>query len=410
VRYMEAFLEYIREQGYDDVRPLVAFSGTVKDPNTGFEFTEPGMNTDVVTGQPISEKQLASRFNSPDYQVLLVANKYQTGFDQPLLLAMYVDKRLDGVQAVQTLSRLNRKIPGKETPFVIDFANKSEDIYKAFKPYFDSTSLQEESDPAALERLKHELDAAQVYFWEEVVGFSNIFYKQAYQQRSSDHAAMQGFLQPSVDRFVKLDSEDKQTEFKDKLKGYVNVYSFLSQILPYADPDLERLYSFGRALLPHLPRDQDPLLHFTDEVALEYYRLRRSQAGSIDLTDGEADGVRSPTAVGTSQAKEPETPLSEVIVALNKKFATDFTEADRLFFEQIREMATSDKQIQQTALANPLDRFQLGIRKLLEEMMVARMAKNDKIVTRYMDDAEFQNTAFPLLARSIFEAIHKDKG
>jgi type I restriction enzyme R subunit len=408
VRYMEAFLEYITEQGYQDIRPLVAFSGTVKDPDSGLEFTEPSMNKDVITGQPIGEKQLPGRFNSPDFQVLLVANKYQTGFDQPLLLAMYVDKRLDGVQAVQTLSRLNRKIPGKETPFVLDFANKSEDIYKAFKPYFDSTSLQEESDPEALERLKHDLDAAQVYHWNEVEGFANVFYKQAFQQRSADHAAMQGFLQPSVDRFKALDTDEKQTDFREKLKGYVNVYSFLSQILPYADPDLEKLYSFGRALIPHLPRDKDPLINFTDEVALEYYRLRRSQAGSIDLTDGEAEGVRSPTAVGTSLAKEKEAPLSEVIVALNQKFATDFTEEDRLFFEQIREMAKSDEQIQQTALANPLDRFQLGIKKLIEEMMVARMAKNDKIVTRYMDDTDFQNTAFPPLARSIFEAIHEE--
>src|ERR1019366_3872904 len=127
------------------IRPLVAFSGTVKDPDTGLEYTEPGMNTDCVSGKPISERQLAERFNSTDYQVLLVANKYQTGFDQPLLQAMYVDKRLGGVQAVQTLSRLNRKIPGKENPFVLDFVNEADDIYKAFKPYYDATSLQEVS-------------------------------------------------------------------------------------------------------------------------------------------------------------------------------------------------------------------------------------------------------------------------
>jgi type I restriction enzyme R subunit len=134
VKYMEAFTRYIKEHGYDDVRPLVAFSGTVKDPETGLEYTEPGMNPDVVSGKPISERQLPERFASPDYQVLLVANKYQTGFDQPLLMAMYVDKRLDGVQAVQTLSRLNRMIPGKETPFVLDFVNEAENIYRAFKP------------------------------------------------------------------------------------------------------------------------------------------------------------------------------------------------------------------------------------------------------------------------------------
>ena len=177
VRYMLAFERYIAENNYTDIRPLVAFSGTVKDPETGLEYTEPGMNKDCVSGKSIGEKQLPERFDSPDYQVLLVANKYQTGFDQPLLCAMYVDKRLDGVQAVQTLSRLNRKIPGKENPFVLDFVNEAEDIYKAFKPYYDATSLQEGSDPQQLEKLKHELDAAQVYFWSEVEAFARVFYK-----------------------------------------------------------------------------------------------------------------------------------------------------------------------------------------------------------------------------------------
>ncbi len=189
VRYMQAFERYIADNKITDVRPLVAFSGMVKDPETGVEYTEPGMNTDCVSGKPISEKQLPERFTSPDYQVLLVANKYQTGFDQPLLCAMYVDKRLDGVQAVQTLSRLNRKIPGKETPFILDFVNEAEDIYKAFKPYYDATSLQEGSDPQQLEKLKHELDAAQVYFWSEVEAFARVFYKPLARQSAQDHVA-----------------------------------------------------------------------------------------------------------------------------------------------------------------------------------------------------------------------------
>ncbi len=136
-----------------------------------------GYAAEALGREAISEKQLPKRFASPDYQVLLVANKYQTGFDQPLLCAMYVDKRLDGVQAVRTLSRLNRKIPGKENPFVLDFVNEAEDIYRAFKPYYDATSLQEGSDPQQLEKLKHELDAAQVYFWSEVEAFARVFYK-----------------------------------------------------------------------------------------------------------------------------------------------------------------------------------------------------------------------------------------
>ena len=193
------------------------------------------MNIDIVTGKPISELQLPDRFDSSDYQILLVANKYQTGFDQPLLHTMYVDKRLDGVQAVQTLSRLNRMIPGKDEPFVLDFVNEAEDIYRAFKPYYDKTGLREPSDPSQLEMLKHELDQAQVYYWSEVEAFAQIFYKPLEKQSPADHAQMQRHLQPAVERFKAIDEEDRRTEFREKLSGYVKVYAFLSQIIPYAD-------------------------------------------------------------------------------------------------------------------------------------------------------------------------------
>ncbi|NOU01611.1 MAG: type I restriction endonuclease subunit R [Gallionella sp.] len=411
VRYKLAFERYLTENGYTDIRPMVAFSGTVKDPDTGIEYTEPGMNPDVVTGKPIAESQLPERFGSSDYQVLLVANKYQTGFDQPLLVAMYVDKRLDGVQAVQTLSRLNRKIVGKEEPFVLDFVNKPEDIYAAFKPYFDSTSLQESANPEMLTGIKHELDQAQVYHWSEVEAYAKIFYRAPDRQNSADHAHMQRHLQPAVDRFKALDDDQVRSDFRDKLGGYVRMYSFLSQILPYGDPDLEMLYSYGRFLLPHLPKDRETtIVKIGDEVELQYYRLQRVSSGSIDLKVGEPEGVYSPTEVGSGKTKEEKSPLSEIIQVLNERFGTAFTEEDRLFFEQIKARAVNNAQVIQTAMANPLDKFQLGVRKLVEDLMIQRMGENDKIVTRYMDDGEFQRTAFPILAREIFDAIHAEPG
>ena len=410
VRYKLAFDRYLERQGYTDIRPLVAFSGTVRDPETGIEYTEPGMNMDCVTGKPISETQLPERFGSSDYQVLLVANKYQTGFDQPLLHTMYVDKRLDGVQAVQTLSRLNRKIPGKDEPFVLDFVNLPEDIYRAFKPYYDATSLQESSDISKVEALKHELDQAQVYHWSEVEAFAKIFYRSPARQKASDHAAMQQQLQPAVDRFKAIPEEEKRAEFREKLNGYVHVYAFISQIIPYADPEMEMLYSYGRFLVPHLPIEREPAIKLTDEVGLQYYRLERVSSGAIRLHEGEAVGVRSPTDVGTGKAKDEKAPLSEIISVLNDRFGTEFTEEDRLFFEQIKERAIRNDQIIKTAHANPqLEKFQLGIRKLIEEMMIQRMGENDKIVTRYMDDPEFQNSAFPILAKEIFDAIEKSE-
>ena len=407
VRYKLAFERYLTEHQITGIRPLVAFSGTVKDPETGIEYTEPGMNPDAVTGKAIAESQLPERFGSSDYQLLLVANKYQTGFDQPLLCAMYVDKRLDGVQAVQTLSRLNRKIAGKDEPFVLDFVNKPDEIYAAFKPYFDATSLQESARPEMLPGIKHELDQLQVYHWSEVEAFARIFYRQPERQNPADHAHMQRHLQPAVDRFKAIDDEAVRTAFRDKLGGYVRMYAFLSQILPYADPDLERLYSFGRFLLPHLPLDHDnTVVRINDEVELQYYRLQRASSGAIDLKVGEPEGVYSPTAVGTGTAEEAKAPLSAIIQVLNDRFGTAFTEEDRLFFDQIKARAAASSQVIQTAMANPLDKFQLGVRKLIEDLMIQRMTENDKIVTRYMEDGEFQRTAFPVLAREIFEAVH----
>lgn len=406
VRYMQAFQRYFDENKYTDIRALVAFSGTVKDPETGIDYTEVGMNTDCVSGKPISEKRLPERFASPDYQILLVANKYQTGFDQPLLCAMYVDKRVDGVQAVQTLSRLNRMIPGKENPFVLDFVNEAEDIYRAFKPYYDATSLQENSDFQKLEKLKHELDAAQIYFQSEVEAFARIFYKPIALQTPQDHAGMNLHLQPGVDRFKALDDDVKRGHFREKLKGYVNIYSFMSQIMPYVDPTLEMLYSFGRFLLPHLELDRDTgPVKISDEVGLQYYRLRRIYSGEITLDDGDAQGVKSPTDVGTGKAKEEKVPLSEIIQVLNERFGTDFTEEDRFFFEQIREKAVANEKVINLRRANPFDKFQLGLRDLIEDLMVQRMSDNDKIVTRYMDDEAFGDVAFGVLSKAIYDSI-----
>ena len=186
------------------------------------------------------------------------------------------------------------------------------------------------------------------------------------------------------------------------------MYAFLSQILPYGDLDMEMLYSYGRLLLPHLPLDRDnSQVKLNNDVELQYYRLQRVSSGPIDLKTGEPEGVYNPTDVGTGKSKEEKAPLSEIIQTLNDRFGTAFTDEDRLFFEQIKARAAANTQVIQTAMANPFDKFQLGIRKLIEELMIQRMTENDKIVTRYMDDGEFQRTAFPLLAKEIFETIHK---
>ena len=266
------------------------------------------------------------------------------------------------------------------------------------------------SAPSKLETLKHELDQAQVYHWSEVEAFAQVFYKPTERQGPVDLAHMQRHLQPAVDRFKGITDEGKRMEFREKLAGYVQVYSFLSQIIPYADPDLEMFYSYGRFLLPHLPLGRDTtIVKVGDEVALQYYRLERVSSGAILMKEGETQYVKSPTDVGTGKSKDEKAPLAEIIEVQNERFGRQFTEEDRLFFQQIKEKACKSEQVIQTALANSLDKFELGVRKLIEDLMIERMGENDKIVTRYMADRDFQGSAFPILAKEIFETVRQSE-
>ena len=405
VRYKQAFDEYIAERGYDDVRSLVAFSGTVVDPENDAEYTEPGMNIDVVTGKPISEAALPARFDSPDYHVLLVAEKYQTGYDQPLLQAMYVDKKLEGLHAVQTLSRLNRIAPHKEATFVLDFVNDPDDIREAFAPYYDQTELLATSDPHKLDELRHELDGMQVYHQDEVDEFARVFFLPFAKQSADYHPLLEKALALARGRFRELDDEDTQELFRDRLSAFVKLYGFLSQIIPYSDSELERLAAFGRALLPSLyvPAEED--FDIADDVELEYYRLQQMSSGAIELAGDEQGGVTSPTDTGTGGLDEVTAALSEVIKQLNERFGTQFTESERLFLAQIREDATQSDKIRQTALANTYDNFELAVFEQLATIMLERMAGNDQFVNRCLSDPDFKTVIFGGLAKELFTAI-----
>ena len=245
----------------------------------------------------------------------------------------------------------------------------------------------------------------QVYYWSEVEAFAQIFYLPQYRQNPSDHTRIHAHIQPAVDRYKALD-QDKKDAFYEKLTAYIRFYAFVSQIIPYSDQELEMLYSFGRFLLPQLGDDDQGITpHPEKEVVLEYYRMEKIMSGAIVMDEGEPYGVKSPTAVGTGRTKDEEKPLSEIIRTLNDRFGTDFTEEDRLFFEQIKEKARTNERVIQTARANTLDKFELGIKKIIESLMMQRMAENDVIVTRYMDDADFRGAIYPLLAREIYEGV-----
>jgi type I restriction enzyme R subunit len=403
VRYKQAFDKYIDEKGYHDIKTLVAFSGTVVDPDfKDIEYTEVGMN------KRIKEKELPEKFASDEYQVLLVAEKYQTGFDQPLLHTMYVDKRLSGIQAVQTLSRLNRTHPGKEDTFVLDFYNDREEILASFQPYYEHTLIGEEVDHRQLYELQAKLEAEQVFFKAEVDEFSRIFYKPRKKQTPSDHAKMNACLDPAVGRYNALE-DDKQEEFRKVLVAYRNLYSFMSQIIPFQDSDLEKLYSFVRFLLTKLPRrDPGPTYHFDEEVALKYYRLQKISDGSIELEQGKGGEVSGPVEVGTGVSHETKIELSELIDILNERFGTEFKPGDQLFFDSIKEDAMADETLRQAAKVNTMEGFSYVFLKALEGLFIDRMEQNEEITAKFINEKEFQDVVGQALMQQVYDQIREE--
>ena len=405
VRYKQSFDRYIQEKGYA-IKSLVAFSGRVVDDKlAGVTYTEPGMN------QGISEKELPEKFAMLEYQILLVAEKYQTGFNQPLLHTMFVDKRLAGIQAVQTLSRLNRIHPLKENTFVLDFVNDREEIREAFKTYYEGAEMGEEVDPTRMYAIKGELDASGIYLDEEVERFSAVYFKPKRRQSALDHQTMNAALDPAVSRFtVRQDDNEAEAEnWRGKGQALLNLYGFLSQVIPYQDSDLERLYVFLRHLAAKLPRRKSgPAYQFDDEVRLEYYRLQKISEGSISLQEGEARRLDGPTEVGSGLVRSQPMPLSQLIDIVNERFGTDFNQADQLFFDQIVAAAMADEGLRQAAAVNPGDKFELVFKSLLENLFVERMDQNEEIFVRFMNDAPFQKLVTAWMASEAYRRLRSD--
>jgi type I restriction enzyme R subunit len=406
VRYKQGFDKYIKGKGYP-IKSLVAFSGAVQDDKLpDVAYTEVEMNCGL------REKELPERFATAEYQVLLVAEKYQTGFDQPLLHTMYVDKRLAGIQAVQTLSRLNRIHPLKEDTFVLDFVNDREEIRAAFKTYYEGAEIGDEVEPTRLYAIKGELDAAGIYLDEEIARFCDVYFKPKQKQSPLDHQAMNAALDPAVSRFRARAEEnpDEAELWRGKLQAFQNLYGFLSQVIPYQDSDLERLYVFVRHLMTKLPRRASGAAYeFDDEVKLEYYRLQKISEGSIALKEGEARKLDGPTEVGSGVLREQPVPLSQLIEVVNERFGTDFNQADQLFFDQIVEAAMGDDGLRRAAAVNPGDKFELLFKNVLERLFVDRMDQNEDIFVRFMNDVPFQKVVTTWMAEEAYRRLRANE-
>ncbi len=397
LRYYLAFKSYIREKGYGDIRALVAFSGKVVDDLFPGGVTEAELNG-------FGERELPEKFGSEEYQLLLVASKYQTGFDQPLLHTMYVDKKLNGVLAVQTLSRLNRTCPGKEDTFVLDFVNDRNTILQSFQPYYELTTVEESTDPNLLYDLKAKLDARQVYWQPEIDNFSRVFLDK--NSGVKDQARLYAFVNPAVDRYKDLE-EEAQDEFKRQLTQWLRLYAFLSQIIPFQDVSLEKFYVYGKYLILKLPRkDLSERLKLTDEVAMEYYRLQKIADGSIALEEKGEYGLTGSTETGMKRDKEEKSPLSEIINVLNDRFGTDFTQADKLFFDQIEQELIEDEKLQFQAQNNTMDNFRYGFEDTFMEKLIDRMDQNQEIFAKILNDRDFGDIIKAWMLKKVYRRIN----
>ncbi len=410
VRYKEEFDKYISDKGYSDIKTLVAFSGKVM-----YDAYPEGVTEVELNG--FKEKELPKKFASDEYQLLLVADKYQTGFDQPLLHTMYVDKKLSGVKCVQTLSRLNRMCAGKEDTFILDFANETEEILESFQPYYELTTVQETTDPNRLYDLKTEIEKAQVIWQSEVDNFCNVFFKDAQVLSKNDQGKLNAYIDPAVERYKQLPEETQQGDivndisqenFKHTLQTFSRTYSFLTQIMPFADVELEKLFTYGRFLLKKLPRkSQSDRFQLGDEVSLEYYRLQKVAEQSIVMESQGEYGLEGGNEAGIRMTKEEKAALSEIITVINKRFGTEFTDADKLIFDQVIEDMIADEKLSVQAKSNSIDNFKFGFDEVYLDKWIGRMDQNQDIFSKIMDDKEFGELVRNYMLKKVYERLSK---
>lgn len=320
-KYKRAIDAYLKEKKLP-MKALVAFSGSIKD--GGIEHTEASMN-----GVP--ENQTAEEFKKDPYKFLIVAEKFQTGFDEPLLSAMYVDKKLSGVSCVQTLSRLNRMRPRKESAFVLDFVNEAEDIQKAFQPYYTTSVLSEETDPNILHNLQRDLLNHGLFSESEITGFCGKYFA------ADDPASLNAEIDNVIERFDELDDEEKE-KAREQIDTYLNKYKFLSQIVDYgSDTSLEKLYVYLRFYKKKLPVTKSTLPYeILDAINMESIKIPKVAQMSIALET--EDGQLSPMeGDGRKKADEPTERLSQILKEVNDRFGTEFTDEDRIILNTLTE-------------------------------------------------------------------------
>jgi len=358
VRYKLAFDKYLKEKGYAH-KTLVAFSGTVKDIDTKLEYTEGQMNK-------VPESQTAEEFKNDDYKFLIVAEKFQTGFDQPLLSVMYVDKKLGGVGAVQTLSRLNRTTYNKEETFVLDFVNQTDEIKDAFQPYYTTTVLSESTDPNILHDLERDVRGFKFFTDFEVNGFIDELYSRATPDK----------LNYIIDGVVSRINEENLTEeemesFKTTAFDYLKKYAFISQIVTFEDPQLEKMFIFLKYLIRKLPKRENPLPYeVLQAIDMETYKIEKKETKTISLDNSE--GTIDPIISGNANHIDIDEwdVLSRIIQEVNERYGTDFNDIDKIILNSIAMRLLESNTLNGAIVNNSKDSAKLKFDELFQDQLV----------------------------------------
>ena len=401
VRYVKEFKRQIEEKGYTDLDVLVAFSGEIED--DGVTYTEEKINKNK-DGETIKEKSLPEAFHTDDFGMLIVAEKYQTGFDEPLLHTMFVDKKLSGVKAVQTLSRLNRTARGKQDTFVLDFVNSAEDIKAAFEPYYEETVLLEETDPNVIYDLKNTLDGFRVYQQMEVDKFADIFYS-GKEQSAGDLGKLQGTIKPALDRYDALEIE-RQDLVKQTLNRFNRIYAYVTQICRLFDKDIHRFSVYAKFLAMQLPKQGTDRVDVDDKVLLEYYRLEKEFDGAIELESTE--GGFTPITGEAGRREQKKDPLTVLIDKINERYGTNFTEMDKVLVQMENDYASQEKW-QSYAQNNDFKTFMLLFAKDFPNMAAKRYEQNDDFFVRMFSNPDMMQQVMDTVGSVLYERLKKNK-
>ena len=406
VRYYHACKTYIEEKGYDDIGVLVAFSGSVKDGDE--EYTEPKLNI-RKDGSHIGESQTKAEFHE-NFHVLIVAEKYQTGFDEPLLHTMIVDKKLRGVKAVQTLSRLNRTCKGKNDTFVLDFINTREDIQEAFQPFYQETMLESEVNTDLLYQVQHELREYKIYSDEDIAAFSKEYFGYN-KQDSKAMGRMTSVLKPVADRYNKK-TPDERYQFRRLCRTMIKWYGYVSQVVRMFDKDMHKEYVFLSYLLGIIPPEITQMIDLEGKLKLEYYKLQKTFEGSISLK--EVPGVYVPPNAKSAVSPEEKKPLDEIIEKINEQYKGNFTEGDKVLLDALRTKLMSDKKLQNMAKTSDPQIFTEIIfpKAFGTAAQDSYMESQDTYTSLFEDQAKYNammNALGAILYREMREKVKVDK-